>query len=62
MRKPIAQLMGESNAGEPAARIRQVEANFDHGSVSIACQLARRTAVSGRVGPFRPLVLTIPRG
>jgi hypothetical protein len=55
VRQPVAQFVHEADGGETTARIGELEANFDHGSVSIACQFTRRTVCSGRVGPFRTL-------
>ena len=54
--------MGEADGGEAAARIGDLEAELDHGSVSSVCEFARRTACFGRVGPFRTLVAACGRG
>ncbi len=55
VRQPVAELVREADGGEAASWIGELEADFDHGSVSIACQLTRRTVLSGRFGPFRTL-------
>ena len=55
VRQAVAELVREADGGETAARIGELEANFDHGSVSIQCQFPRRTVLWGQVGPFRTL-------
>jgi hypothetical protein len=54
--------MGEADGGKATARVEELEADFDHGSVAIACQFARRTVPSGRFGPNRPLSAARPGG
>ena len=49
VRQPLAQLVGEADGGEATARIGDVEAELDHGSVSSVWKFARRTVLSGRV-------------
>ena len=55
VRQPLAELVGEADGREASSRVGELKADFDHGSVSIACQFARRTGLLGRVGPFRTL-------
>ena len=55
VRQPVAELVGEADGRQASSRVGELEADFDHGSVSIACQFARRTGLWGRVGPFRTL-------
>ena len=49
VRQPLAQLVCEADGGEATAWIGELEADFDHGSVSIACQFTRRTVLLGLV-------------